>query len=568
MVKHHRTEALLRPTRQVETSDAPMAVADAAGAQLAMSPTMIERPSVDADRADTALTGAVTDGEGRLWSHGCTWGLVAVAVASLVALTSQTSDHPIERVAIALTIVGGVLAVFGLRDRDWWFMPVALALFVGGGLLLADGRGNVEVVTAGGAALLLAGGAIAGRYTWRRLGATAAVVAAAIFGGAAWLLVVYDRELLALSLGVLGAVVAAVGLVGIQHRHRHHELERSASLRSVLVSGVEALLARASASNEVDLVREKVLFEGPTRAQRIYRFAVLMFLASAIASLGVIADSTAVVIGGMLVAPMLTPLMGVSLSLAGGEKSELGRAGLVASLGVIISVTVGFVTAAALGRGVDTTTNAEIAARVSPTLIDLAVAVAAGSAGAFALSRRDVSDALPGVAVAIALVPPLAVVGITAQLGAWDDAGGALLLFGTNALAVTAMGAAAFVVTGIARADDVSTRTFDWQTLWLGALTVAVVGALVVNTDSLNRAGADNKMAAGAVSVWIGDRDYDIIDVEVSDAQVVVQLSGPAEPDGVDRLAQSLDRVLDGIKTVDVQVALTESSTITVDDDG
>ena len=84
--------------------------------------------------------------------------------------------------------------------------------------------------------------------------------------------------------------------------------------------------------------------------------------------------------------------------------------------------------------------NAQITGRVAPTLIDLVAATATGLAGSLAIARRDIGDILPGVAIAISLVPPLAVVGITAADGAWDDALGALLLFTTNVLAIIVAG--------------------------------------------------------------------------------------------------------------------------------
>ena len=89
---------------------------------------------------------------------------------------------------------------------------------------------------------------------------------------------------------------------------------------------------------------------------------------------------------------------------------------------------------------VDAANNSQVAARVSPRLIDLVAALATGAVGAFALVRSDVSDTLPGVAIAISLVPPLVVVGLTLESGVPDESLGALLLFGTNVAAIIATG--------------------------------------------------------------------------------------------------------------------------------
>ena len=85
-------------------------------------------------------------------------------------------------------------------------------------------------------------------------------------------------------------------------------------------------------------------------------------------------------------------------------------------------------------------TNSQVAGRVNPRLIDLLAALATGAVGSVALIRSDISDTLPGVAIAISLVPPLAVVGLCAESGAYRESAGALLLFGTNVAAILATG--------------------------------------------------------------------------------------------------------------------------------
>ena len=96
----------------------------------------------------------------------------------------------------------------------------------------------------------------------------------------------------------------------------------------------------------------------------------------------------------------------------------------------------------------EVTTNSQILSRVSPTTVDLMIALAAGAAGAFAISRPDVSDSLPGVAIAVALVPPLTVIGITLEAAQWDFALGATLLFLTNFVGVIFAAGVTFVLVG------------------------------------------------------------------------------------------------------------------------
>jgi uncharacterized membrane protein len=113
--------------------------------------------------------------------------------------------------------------------------------------------------------------------------------------------------------------------------------------------------------------------------------------------------------------------------------------------GVFLAIVVGLFVASISPLSAVT---GEILARTRPNLLDLAVALASGAAGAYAMSRKGVSAALPGVAVAAALVPPLEVVGIGLAISKADVAGGGLLLFTTNLVAITFAGAMIFLFLG------------------------------------------------------------------------------------------------------------------------
>ena len=472
----------------------------------------------------------------RWWATPAGWAVAAFAIGVLVALTAPSSDRPPQRIGLALIIGGAVLAAFALKDREWRLLPLGLASLVGGGLLLVDGPRFIQPVTRGGGVVVLLIGVVATRFTVGRIGRLAGLVTMASVVGAAALFVYFDRELLSLSLGAIGAIGVAVATAGLTRARTDGELTSSLGLARVFRLGAGVIGERATNAETGEPIRDKVLYEGVDRQRRFFRFVMLMGFASAIASLGVIADSTAVVIGAMLVAPLLIPLMGVSLSLVMGWTDEVEQAGVVAIVGILVAVGTGFLVTAILGQSTDVDTNSEIASQISPTLLDLGIALAAGAAGAYALSRSDVSDALPGVAVAIALVPPLAVVGVTAQLGATTEALGALLLFGTNALAIVAMGALTFIVTGTAAAEAARRWTLDWWTIGFGATAVIVIAALVANTSSINEAGAVSERATDAVEEWIDDRDYEILSIDIDGNDATIVLSGPSSPDDLDAL--------------------------------
>jgi uncharacterized hydrophobic protein (TIGR00271 family) len=135
-----------------------------------------------------------------------------------------------------------------------------------------------------------------------------------------------------------------------------------------------------------------------------FSFYALLVASSLIAAFGLIANSTAVVIGAMLVSPLMTPIMGIALGLVRGDAGLLRRALLAEILGVVLAVGM----AALFGLlPIKIEATPEMLARTEPTLLDLLVAVLAGFAGAYAMVDERISPALPGVAIATAIVPPL-----------------------------------------------------------------------------------------------------------------------------------------------------------------
>ena len=176
-------------------------------------------------------------------------------------------------------------------------------------------------------------------------------------------------------------------------------------------------------------------------------FYALLTTASLIASFGLIANSTAVIIGAMLVSPLMTPIIGISLALVVGDTPLLGRALRAEALGVVLAVGI----AAILGMfPLALVVTPEMLSRTEPNLMDLLVAVLAGFAGTYALIDARLSPALPGVAIATAIVPPLANSGLCLAMGAYQGAWGSFLLFFANFLAILLISAITFVAAGMA----------------------------------------------------------------------------------------------------------------------
>lgn len=218
-------------------------------------------------------------------------------------------------------------------------------------------------------------------------------------------------------------------------------------------------------------------------------FMVLMLLSSLIASFGLLQNSAAVIIGAMLVAPLMSPLMSFSVGLIQGRLSLMRKAVFTVLIGILIGLGVAVLIGMLMPFGAATP---EMLARGKPSLLDMGVALASGAAGAYAVARKDIPSALVGVAIAAALVPPLCTIGLAVALGDWSLASGAGLLFLTNIVSISLIGSAVFGWLGLRpRREHYTTRQVIISLIVLGLLAIPLAKAFVdaVNTDrQTNRA--------------------------------------------------------------------------------
>lgn len=171
-------------------------------------------------------------------------------------------------------------------------------------------------------------------------------------------------------------------------------------------------------------------------------FYILLALSAIISTLGLLANSAATIIGAMIIAPLMGPILGFAYGMVMGNRRLLKRSALTLGSGIFLTIFTSFLIANLIGLRV---VQGEIMARSQPTLLDLGVALGAGTAGAFAKSRRHVADALPGVAIAVALVPPLSVMGIGISLASNEIFIGSSLLFLTNLIGIIFSGGVIFI---------------------------------------------------------------------------------------------------------------------------
>lgn len=179
-----------------------------------------------------------------------------------------------------------------------------------------------------------------------------------------------------------------------------------------------------------------------------FDFAALMVLATAIAGMGLLVNSGAVVIGAMLVAPLMMPLIGMGLSLVQGNwplaRKSMGAVGRGFCFALALSIAMGLV-----ARFLHFGLTEQLRMRGEPNALDLGIAFVSGIAASYCVAWPKLTGALAGVAIAAALVPPIATVGIAFAMGQTDVALGAGLLFGTNIVAIVLGAGMNFMLAGI-----------------------------------------------------------------------------------------------------------------------
>lgn len=285
---------------------------------------------------------------------------------------------------------------------------------------------------------------------------------------------------------------------------------------------------------DVPAFENKLFFEGSRKRPYLVRFAVLLFLSTIIASYGVINDSTATVIGAMIIAPLMTPIMAQAAAIVMGNRERAIHSVIIVVCGVLLVVAL-----SALIGWLETrysiisfSDNKQITGRISPRYTDLIVALASGAAGAFAMSRDDISDSMPGVAISISLVPPLCVAGIGLANGEWSGAGGSMLLFLTNYLSILLAGGLFLAILGLEKATNVDLDKRERRRTF----TVILVGVLLISIPLLStslRVAKEAKveiLTAKTAEEWIEGSDYELREVRVRRDEVDILIAGEGVP--------------------------------------
>lgn len=247
--------------------------------------------------------------------------------------------------------------------------------------------------------------------------------------------------------------------------------------------------------------------------KQLSSFFLCIVLSPVVATGGIAAASPAIIIGAMIIAPLMMPIVGTSFAVTRGRPRQAFRALAVAAGGALAVVAVACLVTALLPAGVPLAGNPEVASRVEPRVVDLVVAVASGFVGALAVALTQ---------------------------GALAMAGGALLLFFVNFFSIQLAGNLAFFLMGFGRRDRAGAvaRRVWYATALVG--TLLVLAPLAATSNRLVQSASDEHAAKAAVAQWLDGSGYEAVDVKTADDDVAVEIAGAGPEPSADDLAARL----------------------------
>lgn len=355
---------------------------------------------------------------------------------------------------------------------------------------------------------------------------------------------------------------------GISRRTIPARLLRRSQKPVVLVNRPAPPMAQRALALGTRLFKVLPTLTAPQRAQ-IYAelrrsaradtdFLFMIVASASLAALGLRLDSAVVIIGAMLVAPLMSPIVGAGLAVSQGDGKLLRLSVKSVARGIAMAVGAATILGLLLPPGAPT---GEMLKRANPTLLDLAVAVASGLTGAYALSRKGVASSLPGVAIAVSLVPPLATTGIAMTMGEPRIAVGSFLLFSVNLAAVAASSGVMFLWMGFRpEAGHLGRRQlFNRGFAGLGTLLVAVsIPLALVAFSAGSPTGLDDRLessVAAAVERELGGELTSIEAAREDEALLLeIEVQAPSAP-GKDAVAK-LQSIVEGAAGEPVELSI------------
>jgi len=279
-------------------------------------------------------------------------------------------------------------------------------------------------------------------------------------------------------------------------------------------------------------------------------FMTLLILATMIATFGLFINSSSVIIGAMLLAPLMQPIVSLSMGVLRQDSSLQSNALKTIAIGVVAVLLTAALIAFALPMQRLTT---EMAGRLSPTILDLFVAIVSGMAAAYAKNNEKILGSLAGVAIAVALVPPIAVAGIGLGWGEWMMFGSAFLLFVTNLVGIVLAAAMTFMVLGYSPISIARKGLMTWL-LIVGLVAIPLYSSFVQMQENarIQRILTDTYFT-------VGDKKLELTHIEVLRHRVKPEIRCEVISSGVltnedkaylrEVIAKSVDRDVEIIAT-------------------
>jgi len=280
-----------------------------------------------------------------------------------------------------------------------------------------------------------------------------------------------------------------------------------------------------------EVLEDLFVFGKENQRPFLNRMAVLLFLSTVIATCGLLANSAAVVIGAMLIAPMMRPVMSAAGSIVMGWPDRLIESLVLVSAMAVAAVAI----AVGIGQFAPDMVDIpeQVMFRTEPTYFDLIIALAAGAGGAYTMTRKE-SSAIPGVAMAVSLLPPLASCGILLVFTENELALRAFILFVTNFFAMTLASTVVFLLSGVSPEDTrresakfIGTLIFVFALLVAGiSIPLYYYSTTVWFDDQYEAARSD------ILQTWLEENNQRLLDFEMDEKHKIMflTLTGPKAP--------------------------------------
>ena len=316
------------------------------------------------------------------------------------------------------------------------------------------------------------------------------------------------------------------------------QIEWHRGLRGAIEHGIARL------NPQLTLVEQnELIWSAQKNASSNLDYSVMIVLSAALATLGLLTNSAAVIIGAMLVAPLMAPLSSFSTGMATGILHLTRRASVTLFAGVTLALLISIVMGVILP--IDTPTD-EMLARGSPNLLDAAIALVSGGVAAYATARKGIPAALAGVAIAAALMPPLCTIGLGIALRDIDLAIGANLLFLANIAFIIAAEYITFLWMGMHPTEDREGASLNRSRAWWIVLFVITIIVLLVfarlTSQAVDEAHIRERLQAeafhGAAVV-----EYQVITSVPLEVHLLVQSDHPITPEEVTAAQRLIDEL-------------------------